>query len=354
MKAIAVLAAVLAAVAWGPAMARGPTNLPTSARASFDCAKASSPIELAICADPALAAADRRVAASYAAARAHAPAAWREPLRESQRSWLTSMAGTCVPGDLAQREAGATIVSCRRAKFDERVRALEHTMHHAGGFDFVELTTYETHPARKEDLDLGETPWSVQTSIAALQIASPTTPAQRQWNSMIGGRQRKVVADAEAVFGAESSIDIDAVSADLLQATIRVETDGGPHGFNVENFPVAWSLRLGRGLEPGDVFINPAAAKTALVRLEMRALRKAVAGHPDEPEIIASEIARAVTSPRYWVWDREGLWFSVGDDFGRGSSMARLAETIPWSALRPYLRKDLPFDPAALKKPEQR
>ena len=56
--------------------------------AGMDCAKAKAPVELRICADPALVAADKSVAEAFAAAVAAAP----DPatVRASQRQWLTT------------------------------------------------------------------------------------------------------------------------------------------------------------------------------------------------------------------------------------------------------------------------
>lgn len=55
---------------------------------SFDCRKAASPVEKAICADRRLAALDRRIAGDYAAALQRLDAKGAESLREDQRGFL--------------------------------------------------------------------------------------------------------------------------------------------------------------------------------------------------------------------------------------------------------------------------
>jgi len=64
-------------------------------QASFDCTKASTAIEKAICADPALAAADRKLAETYQAASAKLSDEGRSALRDEQRQWLKRLRLVC-------------------------------------------------------------------------------------------------------------------------------------------------------------------------------------------------------------------------------------------------------------------
>ena len=72
-------------------------GLPAGAAAqSFDCTKARTPSERAICAQPSLGALDRAVASAYAAALAR-PGADAPALRAAQQSWLRSRDTGCSP-----------------------------------------------------------------------------------------------------------------------------------------------------------------------------------------------------------------------------------------------------------------
>jgi uncharacterized protein YecT (DUF1311 family) len=68
---------------------------------SFDCAKAATPIEHAICADAALARLDRQVAETYQTVlrNAYEPKA-QEQVRQVQRSWVAVRNKTCGTGDI--------------------------------------------------------------------------------------------------------------------------------------------------------------------------------------------------------------------------------------------------------------
>lgn len=77
MRGYVIQAVAAAALLTSPPLAR--------AAPSFDCVKASAPVETAICADPALAALDAAIAAAYAERLADLPPPAARALREDQR-----------------------------------------------------------------------------------------------------------------------------------------------------------------------------------------------------------------------------------------------------------------------------
>ena len=70
-------------------------SAPTTSAPSFDCARASSPVERIVCADPALAEADRLLAAVYSKARRTAG------MRRDQREWLARRDSCANPACIA-------------------------------------------------------------------------------------------------------------------------------------------------------------------------------------------------------------------------------------------------------------
>ena len=86
-RCAALAGAFLVALA-GTAPAQGPSRL--------DCAKAATPIERAICAKPELAAADRKMAAAYAALAGKLTGAAKDHLLADQIRWLANRAAACV------------------------------------------------------------------------------------------------------------------------------------------------------------------------------------------------------------------------------------------------------------------
>jgi uncharacterized protein len=106
--------------AWVAAM-----PLPCSAQvASFDCAKAASPAEAAICREPSLGAKDLRMAAYYQVLEDAAPAwagmayrEFRDGERQRQADWLTK-----------ERDACEGALACLQQAYDRRIAELMSTI----------------------------------------------------------------------------------------------------------------------------------------------------------------------------------------------------------------------------------
>ena len=105
----ALAGAFLVALA-GTALAQGPSRV--------DCAKAATPIERAICAKPELAAADRKMAAAYAALAGKLTGAAKDHLLADQIRWLANRAAACVV-DPAEME------ECLESRDRDRTAQLE-------------------------------------------------------------------------------------------------------------------------------------------------------------------------------------------------------------------------------------
>jgi len=86
--------------------------------ASFDCAKATAPIEKTICSDVNLARRDRDVAEAYRQLTGNTDSeAAKKPIRDAQRAWLAKRKTAC-PQD------GAKAVACLTALYQARLKAL--------------------------------------------------------------------------------------------------------------------------------------------------------------------------------------------------------------------------------------
>jgi uncharacterized protein YecT (DUF1311 family) len=98
-----------------------------AAAQSFDCARAGTPIEHAICADAELALLDEHLGHCYERARG-ALGPGRERLREEQRAWLATERASCGADG-----------TCLRGVYLERLRDLGRFQAGAGSVRFVEL-----------------------------------------------------------------------------------------------------------------------------------------------------------------------------------------------------------------------
>ncbi len=104
-----ILAGALVVALAGDALAQGQR---------LDCAKASAAIERTICAKPELSAADRKMAATYAALAARLSGPAKDHLQADQIRWLDRRAAACV-GEPAEVE------ECLETRYRDRTAHLE-------------------------------------------------------------------------------------------------------------------------------------------------------------------------------------------------------------------------------------
>lgn len=92
-----------------------------AAQPSFDCGKASTRTEHAICASPVLSALDREIAEAYAAARSGAGAAEKDEIKRRQIGWI------------GQRDSCGGEMGCLEAAMRQRLAALGGAGARGGG-----------------------------------------------------------------------------------------------------------------------------------------------------------------------------------------------------------------------------
>lgn len=112
-----------------------------SARAaSFDCQKATTPVEQAICADSTLSDKDGTIAESYQQLTSLLPEVEKSTLRTEQRSWLKQR-NTCASNS-------ATFNACLTQRLSERESELSARLHQAQGALDTVIATIPTTPAQ--------------------------------------------------------------------------------------------------------------------------------------------------------------------------------------------------------------
>lgn len=145
-----------------PAALLALSALPAAA-ASFDCAKAATPFEHAICDDPDLSAADDRLAKSFATAMGGLTKAATALMRNDQRLWLDFAQRACTPEaqPLAKGRYDEDGARCLVTTFQARSRVLEQSRM-IDGHRFHILSMYGALPDPAE-ADNPESYWRVAT-----------------------------------------------------------------------------------------------------------------------------------------------------------------------------------------------
>jgi uncharacterized protein len=91
-------------------------------RASFDCAKAKTPLEIAICSDKSLGLADIVLWRSYSGWLKNSNKQERAALIQSEKEWLQTVTPEC---GLSPTPASPKSIECIRSKFEDRFLALD-------------------------------------------------------------------------------------------------------------------------------------------------------------------------------------------------------------------------------------
>lgn len=307
MTLLRVLAAFAAlALPAGPAMA-----------ASFDCAKAATPFEHAICDAPQLSRADEILSKAFATATGGLSGQSVSMMRQDQRNWLDFAQRVCTDDaqPLTQGRYDEEGASCLLDKFNGRVDALEQSRM-LGGHRFLIKSVYGAVP----DPDEAGNPdsyWKVGSYESVLPLLDADDPLAEKFNAFVL-EQANAAADALAsgeegdLSGLDGRAD-NAANIDVKQVVgtkriSMVQTSYSyPHGAAHGGTMITYLHYLAdqeRGLVASDIFAAAGWEKT-LVDLAWAQLQ---VEHKDWLQIDSpDDIAKIVVDPARWEFS---------DDYG--------------------------------------
>ena len=318
----------------------------TAFAASFDCAKAKSPQEKAICASPDLSRADEQMAAAYTRALAATPSVMVEQVRADQRAWLNQLSVVCTP---TKRHAGQNLVSCLLDDYEYRINQLQNLVLREPGVTFVWRSLF----LNADDSDRGilRVWWP--------QAASDKTEWKR-WNNAIEAAAQSLFTwksgpqewqSSWATFGdTVLTATIDTVNEQWIASTIEVGQDRDWHPLN-GRIQFYWMLREGRELQAEDVFQRGTAWERELRKACAKSVHSlfsdgegapwgaTLAYYWGEAQTESEVLSRITHNPRkYWQINQYGLTidFLPYQEMCIGCGLDPI--TIPWHHLKPYLR----------------
>lgn len=324
--------------------------------ASFDCAKATTAQEKAICATPDLSKADDQMAAAYKAWLAAAQPDWAAGIRQNQLIWLRMRDEDCPSGD-----TNNPIASCLSGIYKERIQELKQMVKQVAGVNFVSeaitLTARDT-PDTAPPAGISEVTPGFGTFEATWPQASSTAPQWTAWNSAIVPAIIQT-ANADGSSSAKDwsglvqpgvdrdlAVTVERANAQWIAASIVNFYDGhGAHPTeNTAEF--YWILDQKRALKPEDVFLPNSGWDTWMEKRLDSYLHQALDSQSNGnyqttwfPQGNAAATLQAlVTNPGDWTLEPAG--FSI---FFQPYQVACYActpnpMTISWSDLKPYLQ----------------
>lgn len=297
---------------WALAIAAGLFIGSEATSASFDCAKASHPVERIVCADTWLSAEDERIASEYRKAMASAPAEIRAFLKKSQQEWVKYTRTLCREGRS----------DCVRSAYSNW-KPLEGMIESHGRFKFATIRTYRAERHSSESLDGGEDGARFSTLLGSYALMWEPKDIAESWNE-------RSTCGRELQEGAQTSEDLVVyfASDSLISASCGGwrYNFGTPHG---ESFGASdnYLLREGRPMGIDDLFFVDSRWRehiTDFVMKEMEARDDECMSRTQGQT--RESISEQISSDRDWNVSESGLWVSVSN-----SSCGEVGIKVPWS-----------------------
>ena len=219
---------------------------------ALDCARATTPIEKAICADPIAAATDESMSKAYDALAGRLVAPDKAALLISQRRWLKSRA------DICSADEGAAETACLTDRTEARRAYLAGAPASGPGAAQAFTPVLIQHVGKPYEYDL---------DVNALKFADPKLPGEKLFNATIDALLKKVPAIDQTGFRQDEvysyDLDVSTSFASPEFVSARVETyefAGGAHG-NSDTSNFAIDLESGKALQFSDLFAADAQPK---------------------------------------------------------------------------------------------
>lgn len=323
--------------------------MPVAQAASFDCARAGTSFEKAICANPDLSRADETLAKAYATALGGLSQAAANTLKATQHDWLGYAERAC--SDDAQPIPGAyddDQTACLAATFRDRIKALEASRMQ-GGYRFYPLEQYlvEKDPdATDEDsfVKVGTKHYETVKIDGWDDVAAAFNALidQAQKNYDGGADEDAKLFDASGKLKTGNpSMDVDATTTVSAVTDYRITLTSnsywyghgaahGNYGISYRHFVIAEK----RWLEASDIFAGKDWQKT-FGKLVVDRL-KADLGDLFFPEAEA-DVPEMAADPTRWTFSEEGLIVQFQPYEVASYADGAVTATVPWNDVNDLL-----------------
>jgi uncharacterized protein YecT (DUF1311 family) len=263
------------------------------AQASFDCSKASTASEKAICADPKLAAADKAMGDAFTALFKKLPAAQQTALKADQVNWVTNRDGGCF------QMTGDTLTQCLLTATKQRTNFLAGVGDNGAAGAPPLLPTY-FNQSKKGKYDI---------TIAYPQFAPPVgVKFNTAVKDPIFGKDAVKQYEAPPPAGMPGSnfyqvtYDATYLAPQLLSVTLQFGGFAG--GAHPDNWRVGllWNPASDTAVALGDVLADAATGVPAISALCKAQAEKDDWGLFDNPDFDA-----VVKETKSWAVDKDGV-----------------------------------------------
>jgi len=319
--------------------------------ASFDCSKASSFFETAICGDPPLSASDETLAVAYATAIGGLSREAADRLRAEQRRWLDFASRVCTTdGEPMNRDnfpIGEEVyhINCLLSEFSSRVEVLESSRM-IEGLRIVPVSAYAVFI--DPETGTGDAGHVGNQSYSAPRIDSQSTEA-KTFNALIdaelGDFAITLVAAGMAGNGLPTGSDegVSLAIKEVLPSRITVERNDSFYGHGAAHgqYSITYLHFLRneqRALTAEDMFVGE-TWKLALVKEVTDEIHRQIAAE----DLMLGEgfdLTPTITNPRNWDFTDRALIVQFQPYEISAYAYGAPTISVPWTALTAILNEN--------------
>lgn len=305
--------------------------------ASFDCAKARTPLEKLICASPELSRNDEVLAKAYATALGGLSEAAKQVVQQSQREWHDQVVPGCTntkPVESFSEEQRACVTS----EFYNRARALEESrMQNGWRFYMSEHFAVLEDPATDYSHGAATKAFSSPRIDDGTDVARAFNALMEEKAAAFGDILAKdgTLADSDETSDTDNRVKVEAVTAQRISLSINGYWFG--HGAAHGNYSINYLhflIEEKRPLVASDVF-KGSGWEDKLGELVLAELERTIEGGIwDEAR---GGVPKTAADPANWNFSGEGLIVQFQPYEVTAYAYGAPTVTIGWDALGPLL-----------------
>lgn len=339
-----------------PCLTAQTTGKTTDPPASFDCAKATTPQEKAICASPELRKADAAMGEAFRAWLSAAPSAqWKDDIRANQRFWVKQRLSSCID------RGKFTMSQCLLLDEQDRTKTLVNMVQHDNGISFVwravNFTAPDSADIRADRVKYGQPDHGYVN--ATWPEAQSTAPEWAAWNKTVADAARdaaRLMDTKPGVAWAKDwasdrdvnvTISLDTVTASYISATVSnsIYEHGAAHGMS-GIVQLNWLLKEQRKLKADDVFQPQSNWQSELYNRTDKYLHSQLdanngGNYQDwlgKPEEMVKTVHEILADPANWQIDEKGITIVFNPYAVACYACTPEPFTMSWNSLKPLLQ----------------
>jgi uncharacterized protein YecT (DUF1311 family) len=300
--------------------------------ASFDCKKATTPFEVAICTNPDLSKADDVLAISYATAIGGLSKPALAEVQQGQRVWLDYVQRACTDdAELPKAKYPDEQMNCLVSELGNRSSRLEQSRMW-GGLRVYSVESYSVIPDTTAEADA----WN---KVATREISVPRVDGgsaeAKAFNMLIIDQGPKLEGPMDETSDISTRATIEDVTPTRISVAINNWWYG--HGAAHGNYDISYLHFLRaeqRALEVSDVFDKP-GWEEKLGELALAKLDETIEGGIWEES--RADAPKVAADPSRWSFSTEGLVIQYQPYEVTAYAAGAPTVTIPWAQLTDYL-----------------